>query len=148
LTVTEVESLVSHDAIAVRRIATTGFPVVWEEKDFRYFIEHPNGLAVGIFTSDSSRQLVCYFIALLVAGELDIISVATEPAHQRRGLGEKIIRHALALPEVERAVLEVDVANEPAIRLYGRLGFKVRGVRKGYYEQVRDAYRMELEKPV
>ena len=36
---------------------------------------------------------------------------------------------------IERYTLEVRVSNEPAIRLYHRLGFEDAGIRKNFYEK-------------
>ena len=38
--------------------------------------------------------------------------------------------------------LEVNVTNEPAIRLYKKFGFKNLGIRKKYYNNSQDAYIM------
>jgi ribosomal-protein-alanine N-acetyltransferase len=69
-----------------------------------------------------------------------------KPKWRGRGLGEALLKKTLDECRVRgarRAVLEVAVDNEPAIRLYLKTGFRVKGVIQGYYVD-RDAYLMEL----
>lgn len=55
--------------------------------------------------------------------ELDICSMVVDPAFFRRGLASRLLKHLLALPLWETAVVETAVANAPAIALYEKLGF-------------------------
>ncbi|MCK0112512.1 GNAT family N-acetyltransferase [Ornithinimicrobium sp. F0845] len=56
-----------------------------------------------------------------------IIDLFTDPAHRGRGLGELLVRSALAAVEPGRVVgLRVEDENEGAVRLYRRLGFRER----------------------
>jgi len=120
-------------------IAAQSFSIVWTPRDFSHFILHECGLSVGLFGDD---KVLAYFIGLLVHGDLDIISVATDPAHRRRGLSEKLLREVMNDARVKNATLEVDIENPAAIALYAKLGFTVQGKRKGYYQKSRDAYLM------
>ena len=127
----------------VQTIAGRSFTRVWSRSDFAYFLAHDCRLAFGTFDYATGQpRLVAYFIALLVQGDLDVVSVATLPEHRRQGLAEKLLRHACAQPRVQRAFLEVDVANYSAIALYEKLGFKVTAKRKGYYDGTQDAFVM------
>jgi ribosomal protein S18 acetylase RimI-like enzyme len=66
------------------------------------------------------------------------LGIALEPAFQRRGLGERLMRgalHAAAAQGVSQVSLTVHPDN-PAIRLYERCGFVHRGVRGTYHLMV------------
>ena len=64
-------------------------------------------------------------------GLAEIGFVATEPAHQGRGVATALLRHLLALPESRDYVLEdIKDTNEPALGLYAKLGFTVYKRRK------------------
>ena len=68
------------------------------------------------------------YLHLLVQPERsgEVAHVAVHPDFQRRGLGEAMMRWALAWfrgRDLRRATLEVEVENGPAIALYRKLGF-------------------------
>jgi [ribosomal protein S18]-alanine N-acetyltransferase len=72
----------------------------------------------------------------LVFDEIHINNVAIRPAFRGGGVGTALMRHVLAEAVrlgARRATLEVRAGNEPALRLYERLGFYVAGRRKNYY---------------
>ena len=64
-------------------------------------------------------------------------TMAVSPAHQRRGLGDRLLQDLLAEAERRRqrvVSLEVAADNAPAQWLYARHGFTRTGVRRGYYQ--------------
>ena len=77
-----------------------------------------------------------YCAVWMVDGELHINNLAIRPAFRRRGLATtllcEVLREAAARGCV-RATLEVRRSNHPARRLYEALGFRLLGVRRGYY---------------
>ena len=59
----------------------------------------------------------------------------------RRGLGEWMLRRLFVSLQAAGAAsftLEVRAANQPAIRLYQKLGFRCCGRRRGYYDDPPD----------
>lgn len=77
-----------------------------------------------------------YAIARIVAKQGEIANIAVDPAHQRSGLGGKLLDAAMVAAdaaECEAVWLEVRVSNEPARRLYESRGFEPIGRRRGYY---------------
>jgi len=127
----------------IREIARESFPVLWAPKEFLYFLEHPLGLNLGIFTGDT---LQTYFLSLLVRGELDIVSVASRPECRKQGKAERLLRYVQKLPTVDKAFLEVEASNLPAQKLYEKIGFSVTGVRKKYYQHRHDAHLMKWQR--
>lgn len=88
-----------------------------------------------------SGTVCAYSVAWFVADEGHLANVATDPVHRRRGFARAILRDLLA--EARRrgtanVWLEVRVGNAPAIRLYEAHGFRLAGVRKGYYQKERE----------
>lgn len=122
-------------------IARESFPVVWGEKDFAYFLAHECGYARGIF---SGNRLQAYVVGLLVQGELDIASIATEVSSRRQGLGRVLLQEAQACSD--RIVLEVEASNVSAIALYRSVGFVQVGIRPKYYQGKTDALQMAWER--
>jgi len=78
-----------------------------------------------------------------------IVSIAVRPEYRRRGIGTKLMKEAIKkLKEVygvKEVYLEVRVSNEPAIRLYEKLGFKKVRRLKYYYLDGEDAWLMAME---
>ena len=70
--------------------------------------------------------------------EGELLHLVVAPQQRRRGLGEVLLRTALAhFAEQGYAtcLLEVRVSNTAALGLYAKLGFRQVGQRKGYYRQ-------------
>ncbi len=83
-----------------------------------------------------------YLMAWHVADEIHITNLAVLPEERRRGIAVALIRHSLKEAAATGAIwcqLEVRISNAPAKELYGRLGFKPFGIRKGYYRDGEDA---------
>lgn len=98
----------------------------------------------------SSGMLLGYVMFWVVFEELHMMNLAIRPEARRRGIGRRLVRHALSVGELRgarTALLEVRASNAAAIALYQDLGFVKKDVRRGYYDHPReDAVIMVLEK--
>ncbi|RLG81091.1 MAG: ribosomal-protein-alanine N-acetyltransferase [Thermoprotei archaeon] len=78
-----------------------------------------------------------------------VISIAVHPNYRRRGIGTKLMVKAIErlreYYQAEEVYLEVRVSNEPAIKLYEKLGFMKARVLRHYYLDGEDAYLMVRE---
>jgi ribosomal-protein-alanine N-acetyltransferase len=72
---------------------------------------------------------------LVAPGEAEILNIAVAPSHRRNGIATALI-DSLDAPEV---FLEVRESNEPAQRLYSKLGFRTVGRREQYYDDPEEA---------
>jgi ribosomal-protein-alanine N-acetyltransferase len=77
-----------------------------------------------------------YGVAWLGAGTGHLGNLAVAPEVRRRGIArallEDLLERARAL-DIERVALEVRGSNFPAQELYRAYGFRVAGLRRGYY---------------
>ncbi|MCS7102469.1 MAG: ribosomal protein S18-alanine N-acetyltransferase [Candidatus Korarchaeum sp.] len=74
-----------------------------------------------------------------------VLSIAVSKEHRRKGIGEALMLKAeegLLTYGSEAIYLEVRVSNEPAIRLYEKLGYKKLGIIPFYYADGEDAFLM------
>jgi ribosomal-protein-alanine N-acetyltransferase len=80
--------------------------------------------------------------------EADILTVAVLPAYRRQGIAKEFMRQieAYALErEASAMMLEVELSNESAIKLYESLGYMKISVRMDYYGPGKDAHVMRKE---
>lgn len=136
----EYRKLTESDVKAIIEIAKLSFPKVWKESEFAYFLNHDCGLCCGAFVE---TQLIGYFIGLFVRGELDVVSIATDPRRRRTKIAQSLFEYVWQKYEVVEGFLEVDTENHAALKLYEKIGFQKYGVRRKYYEGVRDAVLMK-----
>lgn len=81
-------------------------------------------------------RLLAFCACWVVFDELHINTLAVSAERRREGLATRLLGFLFAdaaAAGVSRATLEVRRSNEPALRLYERLGFSVKAVRTGYY---------------
>ena len=102
----------------------------------RYLVMEQAGVIVG------------YAGMWVTLGEAHVVTLAVAPHMRRRGYAAALLR-ALFLLALDRMdivtfTLEVRVGNKPALHLYERIGFRVEGIEKNYYEDGEDAYIMYL----
>ena len=81
-------------------------------------------------------KLVGYFVLMLVVDEAHLLTICVAEKYQRRGLGARLLRHAMDVARDGGAIsmlLEVRPSNESALSMYRHFGFQQIGVRRGYY---------------
>ncbi|MCW3992747.1 MAG: GNAT family N-acetyltransferase [Candidatus Bathyarchaeota archaeon] len=78
-----------------------------------------------------------------------VVSIAVREAYQRRGIATGLILEAMRNGRSEYSAtecyLEVRVSNEPAIKLYEKLGFVKVKRSRGYYMDREDAWTMAIQ---
>jgi ribosomal-protein-alanine N-acetyltransferase len=96
--------------------------------------------------SAPDHRLVGYVIVSRYVDAWHIMNVAVDTPHRRRGIARRLLEdlfESTAADGLRGYTLEVRVSNRQAIRLYEVLGFRISGVRRGYYTDNReDAYVM------
>ena len=111
------------------------------------YVAEVNGKVVGYVMSRVEYGASNFDLRRLVR-KGHIVSIAVLPGYRRRGIGTALMKAALrSLREkygCEEVYLEVRVSNEPAIRLYEKLGFRRVRVIPMYYLDGEDAYVMAL----
>ena len=88
----------------------------------------------GVFVISSH----CFALGRLVVDEVEILTVACAPSHQRQGLARRIIAQLLDEATSHGSVwsfLEVASDNTAAISVYQGLEFEEVGQRKNYYKR-------------
>lgn len=139
---TDIRSIRSSEVDAVFNIAQQDLFPRWSREDYRYFLSQSAGFCLGVFVEN---KLAAFFLSLMSQREMDIVAIVCASAQRRKGLAFQLLTEALMRSRAERATLEVDPANEAAVKLYLKAGFLVKGLRKKYYEGKNDAWTMVWE---
>ena len=135
----------SH-AQQVALLEQTCFSDPWSLNAIESEISNPLSLWMVAVENDC---VIGYIGSQSVLGEADMMNLAVSQEARGRGIGSKL---ELALIErlrqngVYRLTLEVRVSNEPAIKLYEKIGFQIIGRRPNYYYHPKeDAFIMGKE---
>ena len=128
--------LADLDAIDV--IEQRAYPTPWSRAMFASELAKPTSISLGAFEGD---ELVGYIVNSRYVDAWHVMNVAVDPDHQRRGIATALLERLFELTRNDERrgyTLEVRVSNEDAIRLYEKLGFESRGIRRGYYTDNRE----------
>lgn len=129
-----VEPATTRDADVIARLHAQGFHAGWSREDFAAYIAGPD---TPVYVACDARRRIAGFLMLrLAADEAELITIAVDPKWRGRGVGEALLRAALAdlvMSPARRFFLEVAADNAAALRLYGRHGFVKLSERQGYY---------------
>lgn len=125
-------------ASALARVHHSAFAeAAWTEEALTGLIAHPHCLSL-MAAGGSPLSIGAFVMMQLVMDEAEVLTIAVQPTWQRQGVGGRLL-DAMMLSLRERGartvLLEVGVANTPALALYARRGFEQVGRRKAYYAQ-------------
>jgi len=139
------------DIAAVHSIDTRSFSLPWTERSYQFeilFNKTSHAWVAEVGNADGERQVAAMIVVWLVVDEAHLGTIATGPEFRRRGIGRKLILHALRelWPlGARKAYLEVRISNSAAQQLYKSLGFQEGSVRRRYYhDNKEDALLMTL----
>ena len=127
-----------HDLNAIETIEKRAYPTPWSRSMFASELAKGTSICLGAFEGD---QLVGYIVNSRYVDAWHVMNVAVDPERQRRGIATQLLEKLFEVTRDDERrgyTLEVRVSNEDAIRLYERLGFEPRGVRRGYYTDNRE----------
>lgn len=149
----ELRRLGLRDLTAVERLERGSYPTPWSRSMFAGELAKPSSVCLGAFDAESG-ELQGFLIISRYVDAWHVMNVAVAPEHRRRGIATALLERLFELTGGESRrgyTLEVRVSNVGAIALYERLGFKPRGIRRGYYTDNREdaliMWRDPIEEP-
>ena len=126
-----------RDLDAVMAIEEDSFTNPWTRQMFEWDVR--NTEVTRVYVGRTVEAAVAAFCSCwLVFDELHVHSLAVRRDLRRRGVASALLGGVLADAArlgAKRATLEVRRSNEPALKLYEKLGFTVSGTRPNYYTQ-------------
>lgn len=136
---TRTRDMSSADIDRVLTVEEACFTIPWSRTAFE--VELADNDLAHYFVVETEGQVVGYAGTWIILDEAHVTNVAVLPAYQRRGFGETLMNALMELARAKGATcmtLEVRVSNTDAQRLYRRLGFVVRGLRRQYYTDTQE----------
>lgn len=116
-------------------IHTRCFDYGWSEGVFADLLIKPHHRT---YVFEAEGEIVSFVVMTVVAGEGEILTIATDPDFQKQGLARMLLDQVIKTLKGEGAeslFLEVATDNPAALRLYEACGFKKTGRRKAYYSR-------------
>jgi ribosomal-protein-alanine N-acetyltransferase len=146
------QSMPDNDSIALRvatlddvrelaELHASCFPRGWDEASIGTFIADP-ACVVFVASAGEANAAHGFLIARAASGEAEILTLAVDNAHRRKGVARALLIATIArlrLAGITQLFLEVESGNEAAEGLYRGFGAKSVGRRAAYYEHGADA---------
>ena len=123
-----------RDLGAIEQIEKRAYPTPWSRSMFASELAKASSICLGAFEEERG-DLVGYLIIARYVDAWHVMNIAVDPGYQRRGIATMLMEELFDLTSSDERrgyTLEVRVSNDGAIKLSERLGFRGRGVRRGY----------------
>lgn len=117
----------------------------WGEKGF---VGEISNAAASVWCWEENGEIVGFLALRMAADVCEILNLAVLPSCCRKGIGFRLLAHALREVKARGAktlTLEVNVTNVPAISLYTKAGLRELGRREKFYNAKDDALIMGIE---
>ncbi len=146
---------------AIDRLERVCFSDPWSEEALRQTLTLPAAFcltawladenAASPYVSSEPQVLAGYLFSYALPPEGEIANLAVAPECRRRGIGEALLKEGLSRMKEKGCqcfFLEVRETNLAAQALYAKLGFKVMGRRKKYYQNPKEDALLMLLPPL
>lgn len=129
-----------RDLEKVTALEASCFSMPWKYKDFEESLTNPD--RVYLLAETDKQEIVGGCMLTNIAGEGDISNVAVDECFRGQKIATALLQKLLEYGKdkygISAFTLEVRSKNAPAIGLYEKAGFKVEGIRPGFYDKPKD----------
>jgi [ribosomal protein S18]-alanine N-acetyltransferase len=147
----ELRRLTLADLAAIERIEQRAYPTPWSRSMFASELAKTSSICLGAVDSDDGDALIAYLIISRYADAWHVMNVAVHEDYRSQGVATRLLSRLFELTAGDDRrgyTLEVRVSNSGAIKLYEKLGFVPRGIRRGYYTDNREDALIMWKDPV
>jgi [ribosomal protein S18]-alanine N-acetyltransferase len=147
----ELRRLTLADLAAIERIERQSYPTPWSRSMFASELAKTSSICLGAVDTDAGEALVAYLIISRYADAWHVMNVAVQRDYREQGVATMLLNRLFEVTAADDRrgyTLEVRVSNSGAIRLYEKLGFVPRGIRRGYYTDNREDALIMWKDPV
>ncbi len=130
----EILPMEQHNVADVFALESECFSMPWSKRSIKNELSNP---LARFFVAYENDCVVGYVGMHIVLDECYITNIAVRKDNRNNGIGTNLLETAIDCAENCRArfiTLEVRQSNLVAIKLYEKLGFKLQGIRKNFYE--------------
>ncbi len=147
----DLRDMTAADLAEVQRIESAAYQDAWPARLFEKELE--NGFAHYLVAVEVAAEvaaerrgeaanvgdetIVGFMGVWYMVDQLHLVTIAVDPGHQGRGIGQRLLLECLDLgyeAELNEVVLEVRESNSRARTLYEAFGFRKAGELKDYYK--------------
>jgi len=128
-----IREMTVSDIPDVTAIEQASFSTPWSAASFLSELDNPGSICLVALSGDS---LIGYVCASCILDEGHILNLAVRPDCRRMGIGRLLalsVLKELRACGCKKIFLEVRASNTAAMRLYESIGFRMLGLRRGYY---------------
>jgi [ribosomal protein S18]-alanine N-acetyltransferase len=147
----ELRRLTLADLAAIERIEQRAYPTPWSRSMFASELAKTSSICLGAVDTDDGDVLIAYLIISRYADAWHVMNVAVHEDYRSQGVATRLLSRLFELTAGDDRrgyTLEVRVSNSGAIKLYEKLGFVPRGIRRGYYTDNREDALIMWKDPV
>ena len=152
MTTVQLRRLEMGDLTGIETIERASYPTPWSRSMFAGELAKPSSICLGAVEAAGEDGHLCgYLIVSRYVDAWHVMNIAVAPEQRGRGIATMLLERLFELTaddEHRGYTLEVRVSNDTAIRLYERLGFEARGIRRGYYTDNREDALIMWKDPV
>jgi [ribosomal protein S18]-alanine N-acetyltransferase len=147
----ELRRLTLADLAAIERIEQRAYPTPWSRSMFASELAKTSSICLGAVDTDDGDALIAYLIISRYADAWHVMNVAVHEDYRSHGVATRLLSRLFELTAGDDRrgyTLEVRVSNSGAIKLYEKLGFVPRGIRRSYYTDNREDALIMWKDPV
>jgi ribosomal-protein-alanine N-acetyltransferase len=147
----ELRRLTLADLAAIERIEQRAYPTPWSRSMFASELAKTSSICLGAVDTDDGDVLIAYLIISRYADAWHVMNVAVHEDYRSQGVATRLLSRLFEMTAGDDRrgyTLEVRVSNNGAIKLYEKLGFVPRGIRRGYYTDNREDALIMWKDPV
>jgi [ribosomal protein S18]-alanine N-acetyltransferase len=137
-----IDLMSANDLSEILEIEEEAFPTPWTKPIFMSALSNPDAQCLSVrINSDQESILVAYIIFWIVVDEVHLHNLAVRKEFRRQNLAFNLLKVMEDIAKqigIRAQTLEVRETNTPAIKLYEKRGFVVKGRRQNYYTDTKE----------